>query len=171
MTLFVPGGATNRDKRGPFVRVGGSTRDKKPLSPTLARLAVGPGTKATFCPEPKGNRDKWPGRKAYFVVVGIFLMPACWVPIGLQKPSGGSHFLAVHTLPPPLATSHLKAFPLLPEGSPIPNSKFETLILNTARRAAAASSGGETDGPQWAARPKGMHDGWLFITRVMNRNE
>ena len=56
-------------KGGPFVRVGGSTRDKKPLSPTLARLAVGPGIKATFCPGPKGNRDKWPGRKAYFVVV------------------------------------------------------------------------------------------------------
>ena len=54
---------------GPFVRVGGSTRDKKPLSPTLARLAVGPGTKATFYPEPKGNRDKWPGTKAYSVVV------------------------------------------------------------------------------------------------------
>ena len=43
---------------GPFVRVGGSTRDKKPLSPTLARLAIGPGTKATFYPGPKGNRDK-----------------------------------------------------------------------------------------------------------------
>ena len=54
---------------GPFVRVGGSTRDKKPLSPTLARLAVGPGTKATFYPGPKGNRDKWPGTKAYSVVV------------------------------------------------------------------------------------------------------
>ena len=67
--LFVPGGATNRDKRGTFVPVGGSTRDKKPLSPALARLAVGPGIKATFCPGPKGNRDKWSGRKAYFVVV------------------------------------------------------------------------------------------------------
>ena len=54
---------------GPFVRVGGSTRDKKPLSPTLARLAVGPGTKATFYPGPKGNRDKWSGTKAYSVVV------------------------------------------------------------------------------------------------------
>jgi len=54
---------------GPFVRVGGSTRDKKPLSPTLARLAVGPGTKATFYPGPKGNQDKWPETKAYSVVV------------------------------------------------------------------------------------------------------
>ena len=54
---------------GPFVRVGGSTRDKKPLSPTLARLAVGPGAKATFYPGPKGNRDKWPGTKTYFIVV------------------------------------------------------------------------------------------------------
>ena len=54
---------------GPFVRVGGSTRDKKPLSPTLAWLAVGPRTKGTFCPGPKGNGDKWPGTKAYSVVV------------------------------------------------------------------------------------------------------
>ena len=36
----------------------------------LARLAVGPGTKATYCPGPKGCRDKWPGTKAYSVVVG-----------------------------------------------------------------------------------------------------
>ena len=58
-------------KGGPFVRVGGSTWDKKPLSPTLARLAIGPGTKATFCSRPKGNRDKRPGTKAYSVVVVI----------------------------------------------------------------------------------------------------
>ena len=50
-------------KGGPFVRVGASNRDKRPLSPSLARLAVGPGTKA------KGNRDKWPGTKACSVVV------------------------------------------------------------------------------------------------------
>jgi hypothetical protein len=37
----------------------------------LARLAVGPGTKATFYPGPKGNRDKWPGTKAYFIVVTL----------------------------------------------------------------------------------------------------
>src|SRR6185503_18718228 len=69
---FVRVGNTNRDKRvllsrlvpptgtkgGPFVRVGGSTRDKRSMSPPLARLAFGPGTKATFCPGPKGNRDK-----------------------------------------------------------------------------------------------------------------
>ena len=41
---------------------------KAPVPP-LARLAVGPGTKATYCPGPKGNRDKWPGTKACSVVV------------------------------------------------------------------------------------------------------
>src|SRR6185312_2671254 len=56
-------------KWGPFVRVGTSNRDKRPLSPPLARLAFGPGTKATYCPGPKGNRDKWPGTKVYSVVV------------------------------------------------------------------------------------------------------
>ena len=39
------------------------------MSPLLARLAVGPGTKATYCPGPKGCRDKWPGTKACSVVV------------------------------------------------------------------------------------------------------
>ena len=52
-----------------FVSVGVSNRDKRPLSPLLVRLAVGPGTKATYCPGPKGCRDKWPGTKACFVVV------------------------------------------------------------------------------------------------------
>ena len=52
-----------------FVPVGVSNRDKRPPSPPLARLAVGPGTKATYCPGPKGCRDKWPGTKACFVVV------------------------------------------------------------------------------------------------------
>src|SRR6185437_14825442 len=33
-------------KGGPFVPVGGSTRDKRPLSPPLAQLAFRPGTKA-----------------------------------------------------------------------------------------------------------------------------
>ena len=56
-------------KGDPFVPVGGSTRDKRPLSLSLARLAVGPGTKATFCPGPKGSRDKWSGTKACSVVV------------------------------------------------------------------------------------------------------
>ena len=41
---------------------------KAPVPP-LAQLAVGPGTKATYCPGPKGCRDKWPGTKACFVVV------------------------------------------------------------------------------------------------------
>ena len=58
-------------KGHPFVPVGASNRDKRPLSPPLARLAVGPGTKATYCPGPKGCRDKWPGTKACFVVVAI----------------------------------------------------------------------------------------------------
>ena len=68
---FVPVGGSNRDKRlrGPFVPVGTTNRDKRPPSPPLARLAVGPGTKATYCPGPKGCRDKWPGTKACFVVV------------------------------------------------------------------------------------------------------
>ena len=40
-------------KGGPFIPVGASNRDKRSLSSPLARLAVGPGTKATFCPGPK----------------------------------------------------------------------------------------------------------------------
>ena len=70
---FIPVGGSNRDKRlsGPFVPVGASNRDKRPLSPPLARLAVGPGTKATYYPGPKGWRDKWPGTKAYSVVVTL----------------------------------------------------------------------------------------------------
>ena len=55
-------------KDHPFVPVGVSNRDKKPCPP-LTRLAVGPGTKATYCPGPKGCRDKWPGTKACSVVV------------------------------------------------------------------------------------------------------
>ena len=58
--------------QGPFVSVGGTNRDKRvafypgwwlqpgqkaPVLP-LARLAVGPGTKANYCPGPKGCRDK-----------------------------------------------------------------------------------------------------------------
>ena len=82
---FVPVGDTNRDKRGSFCpgwwfRPGQkATRafcpgwihqpgQKAPVPP-LARLAVRPGTKATYCPGPKGCRDKWPGTKACFVVV------------------------------------------------------------------------------------------------------
>ena len=56
-------------KWGPFVPVGASNRDKRPLSPLLAWLAVGPGTKATYYPGPKGCRDKWLGIKVSSVVV------------------------------------------------------------------------------------------------------
>ena len=64
---FVPVGTTNWDQRPPpFVSVGGLNRDKRQLSTPLARLAVGPRTKATFCPEPKGSRDKWPRTKSMF---------------------------------------------------------------------------------------------------------
>ena len=88
----------NYHVEGPFVRVGNTNRDKRGwtfcpgwshqpgqkggllsrlVSPTgtkgsyppLARLAVGSGTKATFCSGPKGNQDKWPGTKAYSVVM------------------------------------------------------------------------------------------------------
>ena len=51
---FVPGRATNPDKRAGLVAPPGT----KGPCPPLARLAFGPGTKATFCPGPKDNRDK-----------------------------------------------------------------------------------------------------------------
>ena len=54
---FVPVGATNLDKMGPFVPVGGSNRN--------------PGTKTTYCPGPKGCRDKWPETNTYSVVVPV----------------------------------------------------------------------------------------------------
>ena len=65
------GGGRGKGIRGPrpFVPVGDTNRDKRPMSPLLARLAVGPGTKATYCPGPKGYRDKWPGTNACSVVV------------------------------------------------------------------------------------------------------
>src|SRR6185295_17927070 len=55
---------------------------KAPVPP-LARLAVGPGTKAIYCPGPKGCRDKWPGTKAYYVVV--------------DKPSRSTHFVVAQS--------------------------------------------------------------------------
>ena len=55
----------------PFVPVGDTNRDKRPMSPLLARLAVGPGTKVTYCPGPKACRDKWPGTKACSVSSGV----------------------------------------------------------------------------------------------------
>ena len=85
---FIPIGGSNRDKRlrGPFVPIGVTNRDKKATilsrlvpptgtkgpCPPLARLAVGPGTKGTFCPGPKGSRDKWSRTKACSVVVDKF---------------------------------------------------------------------------------------------------
>ena len=45
------------------------TKGPCPPLPPLARVAVGPGTKATYCPGPKDCRDKWPETKAYSVVV------------------------------------------------------------------------------------------------------
>ena len=70
---FVPAAGSTRDKRPIFfVSVGVSNRDKRPLSP-LAWLAIGPGTKATYCPGSKDSRDKWPGTKTYSVVVNISL--------------------------------------------------------------------------------------------------
>ena len=58
----------------PFVPVGASNRDKRLLYPPLARLAVGPGTKATYCHGPKGCRDKWPETNICSVVVIITLI-------------------------------------------------------------------------------------------------
>ena len=90
---FIPVDGSNRDKRlrGPFVPVGATNRDKRPpfcpgwcLQPgqkapvpppsplPLARLVVGPETKATYCSGPKGCRDKWPGTKVCFIVVKSF---------------------------------------------------------------------------------------------------
>jgi len=77
------GGDTNRDKRGIFVPVGGSTRDKSPLSLPLAQLAVGLGTKTTFCPGPKGSQDKWPGTKTCSVVMIV-------TPVILDREVGGT---------------------------------------------------------------------------------
>ena len=66
---FVPVGATNRDKRGAFVPGWRHQPGQKTSVPPLAQLAVGPGTKVTYCPGPKGCRDKWPGTKTCSVVV------------------------------------------------------------------------------------------------------
>ena len=68
---FVLVGATNRDKRTPFYPGWCLQPGQKAPVPPLVRLAVGPGTKATYCPGPKGCRDKWSGTKACFVVVNL----------------------------------------------------------------------------------------------------
>ena len=70
---FVPVGTTNRDKRLPFCPGWCLKPGQKAPVPPLARLAVGLGTKATYCPGSKGCRDKWPGTKAYSVVVNLGL--------------------------------------------------------------------------------------------------
>src|SRR6185312_7756127 len=70
---FVPVGDTNRDKRGAFYPGWCLQPGQKAPVPPLARLAVGPGTKATYCPGPKVCRDKWPGTKVFSVVVMITL--------------------------------------------------------------------------------------------------
>jgi len=64
-----PVGGSNRDKRPPFCPGWCLQPGQKAPVPLLARLAVGSGTKATYCPRPKGCRDKWPGIKTYSVVV------------------------------------------------------------------------------------------------------
>ena len=67
---FVPVGATNRDKRPPLLsQLVSPTETKGPCPPPLPRLAVGPGTKAAYCPGPKGCRNKWLETKACSVVV------------------------------------------------------------------------------------------------------
>jgi len=92
LETFVPGGK-NRDKISMMLKFFCVPRDSitRPLGtkgspfssgwcyqlgqkswafcPPLARLAVGPGTKATFCLGPKDSRDKWPGTKVCSVVV------------------------------------------------------------------------------------------------------
>ena len=70
---FVPVGDTNRDKRRAFCPSWSHLPGQKAHVPPLARLAVGPGTKATYCPGPKCSRDKWPGTKAYYIVVVLWL--------------------------------------------------------------------------------------------------
>ena len=67
---FVPVEPPTGTKGGLFVRVGASNRDKRPLSPPLARIAVEIGTKVIYYPGFKDCRDKWPGTNYYYVVVG-----------------------------------------------------------------------------------------------------
>ena len=67
-------------------RLAGPAGDRGLLSrlvpvPPLARLAVGTGTKATYCPGAKDSRDKWPGTKACSIVVDEqkWLQQLLWV--------------------------------------------------------------------------------------------
>ena len=66
---FVPVGATNRDKRPPFCPGWCLQPGQKAHVPPLARQAIGPGTKVTYCLGPKDSRNKWSRTKTYFVVV------------------------------------------------------------------------------------------------------
>ena len=78
---FVPGPTASQASggggdRGLLSRLEAPTGIKghpKGPCPPPARLAVRPGTKTTYCPGPKGCRDKWPGTKAYSVVVFVLL--------------------------------------------------------------------------------------------------
>jgi len=82
---FVPGGATNQDKMGTFCPGWYLQPGQKAPIPPLARLAFGPGTKATYCLGPKGNRDKWPGTKAYSVVVRPSMPSTTWHWMGMAR--------------------------------------------------------------------------------------
>ena len=63
---FRPGWRYQPGQKIPFLsRLVAPPGTKGPCPP----CSFGPGTKATFCPGSKGNRDKWPGTKAYSVVV------------------------------------------------------------------------------------------------------
>ena len=66
---FCPGWRHQPGQKGSFCPGWWFQPGQKAPVPPLARLAVGPGTKATYCPGPKGCRDKWPGTKACSVVV------------------------------------------------------------------------------------------------------
>ena len=66
---FCPGWRHQPGQKGGFYPGWWLQPGQKSHVPLLARLAIGPGTKATYCPGPKGYRDKWPGTKTCFVVV------------------------------------------------------------------------------------------------------
>ena len=59
------------------------TKDPCPSPPPLARLAIGPGTKATYCPGPKDCRDKWPNKDMFCSSV------TCSKPVASRHASGG----------------------------------------------------------------------------------
>ena len=69
---FCPGWRHQPGQKGAFYPGWWLQPGQKAPAPLLARLAVGPGTKVTYCPGPKDSRDKWPGTKAYSVVVALW---------------------------------------------------------------------------------------------------